>query len=489
MLHLCSILVAALHWPIIVRRSHESFLIRIHVPGKPVKTLQRPATEVLARSLGRISRAYASSPAKSQRRANGECTEPKPERCILLDACGMELDSSMSALQAWSGAARLQLGMASIDVLFEPAEVASLALPPVVPFVGTPLTPSIETLGCDAHDCFWVWERLAPGGPADAWQRVGSGCEYQPTSSDDGARLRVRAVPPAAGCAAAYALPLLSGTAEADEPVEVSPHRPLLQRRVRAMGERRGRHAFRLLSYNVLADCYSRHWDSEGSIHSYCAPRLTRPAHRMPQLLTEVLAFAPDVVILQEVDRSWFAQYWEPAMRMRGYASSYLSKRGGSSSEGLAAFVRSAAFEVVEVREAALSIDRSDQQSTAPAPAWVAEVGPLLDSQPGTREGLRTLPTVAQLLLLREVVPSQPPPPPHAAPHVSPYGSLPTAHASPYATAHHAGRHVLVANTHLYFSNPAMHVRLLQTATLLGKMHAWAAHLHMQHGAAGAPGA
>ena len=61
------------------------------------------------------------------------------------------------------------------------------------------------------------------------------------------------------------------------------------------------RPSFRVLSYNVLADCYSRHWDDRGSLHEYCPPRLTRAERRMPRLLEEVLAFRADVVLLQEV--------------------------------------------------------------------------------------------------------------------------------------------------------------------------------------------
>ena len=88
-----------------------------------------------------------------------------------------------------------------------------------------------------------------------------------------------------------------------------------------------------------------------------------------------------------------------------------------------------------------------------------AALSPLLDSQASTRDGMRQLPTVAQLLLLREVAPAS-----HTAPR----------------------RHLLVANAHLYFSNPAMHVRLLQTAKLLDEMHAWAAQLRAQLPAAAA---
>ena len=177
-------LLPTLH-PIIVRRAATGLLIKVHVAGQPVKTLQRPAEDTLARSLDRVSRSFAARKKKG--------THGKSELCFLFDARGAELDPSMSALQAWSGAARLRVGVmggeelgsggngdenggetATLDVLFEPAEVMSLVLPAVVPFIGVPLTPSIETLGCDVRECRWMWERLRPGSAADGWQHVGS---------------------------------------------------------------------------------------------------------------------------------------------------------------------------------------------------------------------------------------------------------------------------------------------------------------------------
>ena len=185
-------LLPTLH-PIIVRRAATGLLIKVHVAGQPVKTLQRPAEDTLARTLDRVSRSFAARKKKG--------THGKSELCFLFDARGVELDPSMSALQAWSGAARLRVGVmggngggrgggeelgsggngdeiggetATLDVLFEPAEVMSLVLPAVVPFIGVPLTPSIETLGCDVRECRWMWERLRPGSAADGWQHVGS---------------------------------------------------------------------------------------------------------------------------------------------------------------------------------------------------------------------------------------------------------------------------------------------------------------------------
>ena len=186
-------LLPTLH-PIIVRRAATGdLLIKVHVAGQPVKTLQRPAEDTLARTLDRVSRSFAARKKKG--------THGKSELCFLFDARGAELDPSMSALQAWSGAARLRVGVmggngggrgggeelgsggngdengretAILDVLFEPAEVMSLVLPAVVPFIGVPLTPSIETLGCDVRECRWMWERLRPGSAADGWEHVGS---------------------------------------------------------------------------------------------------------------------------------------------------------------------------------------------------------------------------------------------------------------------------------------------------------------------------
>ena len=74
------------------------------------------------------------------------------------------------------------------------------------------------------------------------------------------------------------------------------------------------RDSFRVLSYNLLADCYSRRWDEAGSVHAYCSPRLARAECRMSRLLDEVLAYSPDVALLQVGD------WWEIGGRLVGAA-------------------------------------------------------------------------------------------------------------------------------------------------------------------------
>ena len=170
--------------PIVARRAADIVLVKVHVQGQPVRTLQRPAAEAVSRSLGRVRRALAPQGSKNA------------ERCMLFDAGGLELHPATNALHAWSTAAHLQVGGMSLDVVWEPAEVASLILPAVVPFVGVPLTPVIKTLGCAAEECRWVWEGLptdtASGSRDGEWQPLGFGRTYTPSDADLGSRLRVR---------------------------------------------------------------------------------------------------------------------------------------------------------------------------------------------------------------------------------------------------------------------------------------------------------
>ena len=212
--------------PIIVRRATNALLIEVRVKGRPPKTLQRPPTEALARSLNRVSKAFV--PSKKSGKGSKQASEP----CVLLDPYGAELDSSMSALEAWLGAAQLRIGQhTQLNVLCEPAEVVSVALPSA-PLVGVPLAPFVEARDCAAAQCRFTWERLPPGSAADEWQIVSFERLYAPTEGDIGARLRVRAAPPISAHDEYNTLSFLARVAEATERVERAPPRRLLARRV-----------------------------------------------------------------------------------------------------------------------------------------------------------------------------------------------------------------------------------------------------------------
>ena len=415
------------------------------------RTLSRPQEEQLERSLFRLAAAAA-----GKKGAAAPATR-------LLDASGLPLAPDLRAVDAWAEAATLEVGEdEQFAVLFDPPEVESLELP-WAPTVGVPLLPRVSCRCCEPADVEVHWERRA--GEA-SWETVGRGESYVPTEADVGHELRVTATPPSPGALVADAPAAADGAPPAGAPPAPSclerlrqevllaaaaapPPRPQLRERIAALdaaqaqGGGGGGGRFRVLSYNLLADAHRRRWDDPADgIHTYCDPALTAAPRRLPRLLAEVLAFEADVLCLQEVDRAWWDVFWRPQLRAAGYEATFASKRNKDSQEGIAVAVRAGAFELAEVREVPLSL--------RPPPPALAE---LLAAQPRTADGAAALPTVGQLLLLR------------ATGGEGGEGGD--------AAARGAARTVLLAHTHLYFANPAVHVRLMQTAALLHAAEEW----------------
>jgi len=455
----------------VVRTVMDKLAIEVNLAGSQ-RTLSRPQEEQLERSLFRLAAA-----------AGGKRGPPPATR--LLDSSGLPLAPDTRAADAWSSAALLEVGDdEKFAVLFDPPEVEALELP-WAPLVGVPLLPRVSCRCCQLDQVDVHWERRA--GEAE-WQTIARGLRYVPTSEDVGCELRLTATPPAPASlvanatAAAAAPPTVDTSPITDtpppppppaaaappylgalrrqlllEPTAASLPRPHLRERIAALEAARasrvgdtdgggsGGSGFRVLSYNLLADAHRHRWDDpRDGIHTYCAPALTAAARRLPRLLEEVLAFRADVLCLQEVDRNWWEVFWRPQLEDAGFSAHFSNKRNKDSQEGVAVAVRTSALELLEVREMPLSL-RSPPTLLAP----------LLAAQPGTAAGVAALPSVGQLVLLRE--------------------------------ARGARRQLLLAHTHLYFANPAVHVRLLQTAALLHAATAWRDELSAAgSGAAGA---
>ena len=261
---------------------------------------------------------------------------------------------SSTALDAWSTAATLSVGAdTQLAVFLSRPRCASCSSGDSSRW--HPNAAIGHNRCCEPSGCSWLWERQES--TEAGWEVCGTEAEYQPVAADEGALLRVRAEPPAPSTAATdeareAALSLLGRVTEAVSAVELPPTRTQHQQRIASMASSSSSSSsFRLLSYNLLADSYSRNWDGPHSIHSYCSPTLTKASRRMPKLLHEVLSFRPDVICLQEVDKTWYQQLWLPMLSARGYTGRLTLKRGQGSSEGVATFVRDGAFEVVDVRE------------------------------------------------------------------------------------------------------------------------------------------
>jgi 2',5'-phosphodiesterase len=126
--------------------------------------------------------------------------------------------------------------------------------------------------------------------------------------------------------------------------------------------------AFRVLTYNILADQYSSQEYSRKVLFAHVAPHMLDVHWRKQRVLREVLRSAADVVALQEVDAKvydrcapvamlapvypWRAKrihshrFLEPLMRREGFAGWYANK-AGQVTEGSALFYREELFELV----------------------------------------------------------------------------------------------------------------------------------------------
>ncbi len=365
--------------------------VSIEITYDKPRTLLRPEAEALSKGLGRLAATLSKQQQKKGPSAAAAKAAPVPpiaaEDITLCDAAGNALAPSLPTVDAFAAAEQLRVGQRAFAVLFEPAEVLQLTLPCDPPLVGIPLRAFATTRNCEVRELGWTWEASAPPPRAGeaagevvgvvagevagevvreladeaageaageartlppppssppSWEVVGREADYCPTVEDVGRTLRVTAHP---------ASPL-DRVALAASPVAIAPPRPLLQRRRDALNtasRRSGDHAdggradggragsgrggsgrdgtFRVLSYNLLAECYSRHWDEPGGVHSYCAPALTTAPYRMQRLLEEVLAFSADVICLQECDARWYDSLWAPLLEARGYAGFHACKR------------------------------------------------------------------------------------------------------------------------------------------------------------------
>lgn len=363
------------------------FTIVVPLPTGGVRNLSRERAEPLGSTLVRLRTTLPSL------------------RVDLLDCVGEVVDEATANEHAWLPGHALRLGNESLPLVVNAPRVAELSLAGGA-FVGLPLVAATSLEHCSREDLAWRWERDG--------HVVSSQPLYVPTTADVGVPLLVRCSPRTDG-----EPELARGASARTGPVRPAPHRPDATARAAALGPRQPGTA-RVATFNVLADAYAHTW---GLLYPYLAKELKPPEYRLPLALADVLAADADVVCLQEVDLRFFHKFWVPQLDAAGYDGRHTAKLGASG-EGIALFVRRAAFTVEAFQELDL------RAATGLPEGW-------LEEQQGLADSLSRVTTVGQLALLR-----------------------PAAH-------HGFTQPLLVANAHLFFHPRAGHVRILQLHTLL----------------------
>lgn len=408
------------------------------VGGSDIR-LMREQSEVLDAQLLRLATRLGPKPPKVKSKkadAASKCKTADSERAgvassitvRLFDEAEEELPRDIPSGQAWPSAKIFvvsgfpEQGDLSMPVYWNPPQVLAVQLSGQMPIVGVPLSASLSVRGCLPEHCRLRWERSSsskPSPPPDEWEEVGKDMLYWPESADQGKRLRVCCHPPVPGEV---------GYSAATKEV-VQPQLDHDVWRFEAMAAVRDVPAFRVATYNVLADAYAgKAWHLE-NLWSHCAPGVIHAPHRRQRILRDLLQLDADVFGLQEVDGGQLSAL--APLSALGWEHAY-TRKAGAAADGCALFWRRSRFEeespVVEMRLGGEIVDRPGL--TGPTLAAVLK-------HANTRDVLAHVSTVAQCVLLRDKL---------------------------------TGCRLLVANTHLYYHPNANHIRLLQLHMLLSEL-------------------
>jgi CCR4-NOT transcription complex subunit 6 len=272
------------------------------------------------------------------------------------------------------------------------------------------------------------------GSAGEAWAEVGRGRVYVPTPDDVGATLKFECAPHDVASPYPEAGKAFSLVSARVRPAPDPPRRALLALPPAGPVVAKGR--FTLLSYNLLADLYAT-----PEQFPYCPAHALAWPYRRAALLRELLAYAPDIMCLQEVQSNHYADFLAPELAAAGYAGVYKKKtaevytRAAYATDGCATFFRRDRFALVKKYEVEFNKAALSLADAMPPEARKAALGRLLKDN------------VALIAVLEALDPPFAAPPPAGAP---PRRQL-----------------LCVANTHIH-SNPELgDVKLWQVHTLL----------------------
>lgn len=249
------------------------------------------------------------------------------------------------------------------------------------------------------------------------WEEVGRGFTYLASQEDIGFKLKVRAVPRSADRMKEGPMVESIGNNE----IQAGPGCcPFEARQLFTMEPLSGK-AFRIASYNLLADYYADSEDGRTKLFAYCPEYALKIDYRKQLLLKEIVGYNADIFCMQEVDFKVFDGDLVPFLSEQTMSGVHNKK--GTTPEGVATFYRTDRFELVE--NFALSIGEVAQSNAA-----CQELFEKIRCNEKLIERFTDLHTTLQVVIFKSKEFPQ--------------------------------KFFVVANTHLYFHPDADHIRLLQ---------------------------
>ncbi|CEM04528.1 unnamed protein product [Vitrella brassicaformis CCMP3155] len=456
--------------PAVVRIvDEEPSLLFSYTWGGKMTNLNRPKDEPLERMLSRIKincQKALKPKSKSKRKNNskgnggggGGDEEGQPPNGDEMDVAVSLLREDRSAVaestgcaQAFSEASVLTLNGQLYAIHVNPPAVKTLEVNQAV-IVGCPVIPFVETEFEDPSTFVFEWYRKGHHHTSPPhWLAYGP--MYVPTPEDIGSRLELRAYHPS--------LPAF-GSSTVVEAIQQPPPAGWRERRIATFArqqpkdtsatqdslwggwgawfgyqhhqqqeQERASPPLRVCSFNVLAPILARTPVAQFQMFPYCLQEHLDIGYRRPMIARELLELDCDLMCLQETQLSFYQNTLVPLFGDIYHPT--ITLKAGKLQEGSACLLRRDRFDLLEKH------DITFRDSLLSEPALQDAVNVLRQKWPHFfDEVLPHLTTIFQLLLLQDKV---------------------------------THRLLIVANTHLFFHPQAKHIRLLQTALLLHRIH------------------
>ncbi|XP_054832025.1 2',5'-phosphodiesterase 12 [Eublepharis macularius] len=392
--------------------------------------VQRDQAEPLGRALARIANKGHAKAAKKSKKARAESGPPPPPPIVrLFSQDGQAVADDVPNAEAWQEGAVLQVGEARYRVERNPPALTELQLPRSL-LAGFPVCPKLRTEFGAPADCLFRWYQEQKAEPAVSaaaatagWVEASGGTERVFTPSNGHIGLRLKLV-----CTPGNGLRRYGQAREVESsgPVEAGPGactfdaRHLYTKRVAGPG------LIRTVTYNILADIYAQTELSRTVLYPYCAPYSLELDYRQNLLKKELAGYSADLICLQEVDRSVFADSLGPALDAFGLEGLFRLKE--KQHEGLATFYRRDKFSLLSQHDIALN------QALLEDPLH-GELRDRLAPYPQVQEKVQQRSSALQVSVLQ-------------------------CRSDP-------SRKICVANTHLYWHPKGGNIRLIQAAVAL----------------------
>ena len=420
-------------------------------------SMSRVATEQVGRTLKRIGISVQKANEKGQAGVKKKVKKqevPDNVPVVLHWPNGESVDDNLSNAQAWKELNCLRIGEVKFLVKENTPIVHSARIPSVI-MAGFPVVPVVKLEFADKANSYFKWfketgcssptvgESISTSNEVESvtkseksWIEIGHEFIYIPSVSDIGCVLKMSCM---AGNVDKVAHEWFDVTATSK--VAASPGiTPFDARHLYTVKPTSDISTFRVVSYNVLADCYLEDDDICKAWFGYCPKYALAIDYRQQLLLKEIVGYHGDIVCLQECGRRLFDEYLCPMMAYQSYTG-VVKYKSGVMPEGGAIFYNNSKFTLISEHNFELKDSLMNDMCNSELLEKVRAV-------PEVYEKLISRTTVAQILALRCVK--------------------------------HPQDYICVVNTHLYFRPNAPFIRNLQTMIVLNMLKQAMGNLDLQ---------